>query len=94
MLEADGLIPAPVLAEVVKFAKLQPLSPPAGAEPRYGPSGQTGRPTSERIPACPEAGLPTVPSHATFEPVRLTIRHAADQEAVDSISRMRLSDIF
>jgi hypothetical protein len=26
---------------------------------------------------CPAAGLPTVPPHATFEPVRLTIGHAA-----------------
>jgi hypothetical protein len=45
--------------------------------------------------ACPAPGLPTVPPpHATFEPLRLTIRHAADQEAVDSTSRRRLSRIF
>jgi hypothetical protein len=50
--------------------------------------------TSKRIAACPAAGLPTVSLHATFEPVRLTIRHAADQEAVDSNSRTRLNATF
>ena len=40
-------------------------------------------------------GVPLrVALHATFEPVRLTIGHAADQEAVDSISRTRLSNTF
>ena len=40
-------------------------------------------------------GVPLrVALHATFEPVRLTIGHAADQEAVDSTSRRRLSMHF
>ena len=35
-----------------------------------------------------------MPPQATFEPLHPTIRHAADQEAVDSSSRRRLSPTF
>jgi hypothetical protein len=35
VLGADGLIPAPVIAELAKFATLRPLIAPSGAEPHY-----------------------------------------------------------
>jgi hypothetical protein len=38
VLGADGLIPAPVVAELAKSAKLRPLIAPAGVEPHYIPS--------------------------------------------------------
>ena len=59
----EGLIPAEVVAELAKSARLIPLSPPAGAEPRYAPSAKLAdfvrcRDLTCRAPGCdrPAAG--------------------------------------
>jgi hypothetical protein len=40
LLGADGLIPAPVLAQLATNAALPPLAPPTDAEPHYTPSAK------------------------------------------------------
>ena len=56
-LGADGLIPAPVLAELAKSARLRPLVVPAAAEPHYLPSAKLAayvraRDLTCRAPGC------------------------------------------
>jgi len=57
MFGADGLIPAPLLAELAKSATLRPLNVPAGSEPHYLPSAKLAayvraRDLTCRAPGC------------------------------------------
>ena len=57
VLGADGLIPAPVLAQLATNATLRPLAPPADAEPHYTPSAKLAafvraRDLTCRAPGC------------------------------------------
>jgi Domain of unknown function (DUF222) len=57
VLGADGLIPAEVLADLAKSARLRPLHPPAAAEPSYLPSARLAtyvraRDLTCRAPGC------------------------------------------
>ena len=62
VLGADGLIPPQAVAELAKSAKLRPLLPPAGAEPRYTPSAKLAafvraRDLTCRAPGCDRAAI-------------------------------------
>jgi len=62
VLGADGLIPPQAVAELAKSAKLRPLLPPAGAEPRYTPSAKLAafvraRDLTCRAPGCDRVAI-------------------------------------
>ncbi|HWF27450.1 MAG TPA: HNH endonuclease signature motif containing protein [Mycobacterium sp.] len=70
----EGLIPAELIAELAKSATLQPLIPPAGAEPHYTPSAKLAAYVRARDLTCRAPGCDRPATHCDIDH---TIPHAA-----------------